>query len=393
MSPLAPPTDGPPRQDVLNVEPEQGVIEDARRRHRRRLVGITFVAVAVVLGSLAALLGGGGSSTHGLGSYSRGRGKLTLFHGRAYVHGEPEIVGIWPSLQAGNVGFCVRVVSGEGCNGPPPTHSNPTYAAGGFSPKETVGPEGEIDAVFTGPRVAAIRVAHLGIFKSHPVPGLPATVREVIFYRPPGSRGTVLPPGMGAAALKTFEAARRAPALTETPLDVSGHVISAREQPVFTLPNSYWEGAKPPTAGRCSLRSSLPNVRTDWGEVATAIAADRVITTPAWLACLDVWQSVGSVSYETAVLLNGASPGSQPPPLWGAVPVPGHPGIVEVPAVERVHHFVINGKHHTFHDAFIPPTVARRLGPGWLVVRYGRNLAGRISFLNHMTVAYRLRAR
>ena len=78
-------------------------------------------------------------------------------------------MGVAPSLQAGNVGVCVRVVSEEGCNGPFPSAAYPVYGGeGGFSPEEKVGLAGEIDAIFTGPGVAAMRVAHLGRYCSTP---------------------------------------------------------------------------------------------------------------------------------------------------------------------------------------------------------------------------------
>ena len=54
-------------------------------------------------------------------------------------------------------------------NGPLPTAAYPVYGGeGGFSPEEKVGPAGEIDAIFTGPGVAAMRVAHLGRYCSTP---------------------------------------------------------------------------------------------------------------------------------------------------------------------------------------------------------------------------------
>jgi hypothetical protein len=82
-------------------------------------------------------------------------------------------------------------------NGPLPTAAYPIYGGeGGFSPEEKVGPAGEIDAIFTGPGVAAMRVAHLGTFKAESAPGLPPGAKQIIFYRPPGSRGSVLPPDL-----------------------------------------------------------------------------------------------------------------------------------------------------------------------------------------------------
>ncbi|MGA2321606.1 MAG: hypothetical protein ABSG95_12830 [Solirubrobacteraceae bacterium] len=316
----------------------------------------------------------------------------------------------------------MRVVSEGSCNGPLPTTANPVSGGGeGFRAEEKVGPSGEIDAIFTGPGVATMRVAHLGTFKAEPAPGLPPGAKQIVFYRPPGSRGSVLAPGLSPQVLQGFEHARLGPALTETLLDASGHTIPVGKSPTFMLPNSYWQGAQaPPAQGRCAMSSSRAGVRTLWGQVATKIAADPNITTPAWLSCLYVWFSLNGASYETAILLNAGSPGKPPAMLWGAIPIPGHPGIVEIPPVQQEVHLrfpspnraqearelaeltkkfgraqalqdqrrtaQLAGKEQTYWEVFIPPTVARRVGPAWVLVRYGNSLAQRIAFLDGLHV-------
>ncbi len=312
-------------------------------------------------------------------------------------------------------------------NGPLPTAAYPVYGGeGGFSPEEKVGPAGEIDAIFTGPGVAAMRVAHLGTYKAESAPGLPPGAKQIVFYRPPGSRGSVLPPGSSPQVLQSFEHARQGPALTETLLDASGHAIRVENSralggsSVFTLPNSYWQGTQtPPAQGRCAMRSSLPGVHTAWGQVATEIAGDTHITAPGWLTCIHTWFTLDGSNYETAVLLNGRSPGKPPAMLWGAIPVSGHPGVIQIPPVQREIHFRIpkrspaqvarelardtkkvgraraeeevrpaeqlSGKA-TFWEVFIPPTVARRVGPAWVLVRYGDSLTERLRFLQALQV-------
>jgi hypothetical protein len=401
------------------------VIEEARRRQRRRRgAGVALGAGAAVIAILALLIGGGGSGNPGSSGEPSSGGplKLTLSHGRAFVGGRPALMGVTPSLQAGNVGVCVRVVEESGCNGPPPTTAYPVYGGGeGYRQEEKVGPAGEIDAIFTAPDVAAMRVAHLGTFKAEHAPGLPPGAKQIVFYRPPGSRGSVLPAGLSPKVLQGgFPHAHLGPALTETLLDESGHAIPVGKSPTFTLPNSYWQGTQaPPTQGRCAMSSSLAGVRTAWGQVATEIAPDRNITTPAWLTCLHTWFTLGGASYETAILLNAKSPGKPPAMLWGAIPVPGHPGTVQIPPVEQEVHFnlpkrsraqvarelardtrrvgraraqeevkpaeQLSGKA-TYWDVFIPPTVARRVGPAWVLVREGNSLAERLRFLGALHV-------
>ncbi len=417
----------PPTTPSPPVEIENGVIEEARLRHRRRrrrAAGIALGAGALAIAALAALLGGGGGGNSGAPGEPPPGGpqKLTLVRGRAFEGGQPALMGVTPSLEAGTVGVCVRVVSGQDCNGPLPTAAYPVYGGGeSFNAEEKVGPEGEIDALFTGPGVAAVRVAHLGTFKAESAPGLPPGAKQTVFYRPPGSRGSVLPPGLSPQTLLSHEWARQGPALTETLLDASGRPIPVSKSPTFRLPNSYWQWPQaPPAQGRCAASSSLAGARALFGLVSRKIAPDPSITTPGWLSCLYEWVSQGGASYETAILLNASSPGSPPAVLWGAIPLPGHPGTVEIPPVQREVHLrfpslsrtaqarelaevtervgraralqalrhtaQLAGREQTYWDVFIPSTVARRVGPAWVLVRYGPSLAARIAFLQALHV-------
>jgi len=402
---------------AVEAEVEGGVIEEARRRQRRRrTTGIALGVGAAVIAISALLMGGGSggnSGARGLPSPGSSQ-KLTLVHGRAFIDGQPALTGATPSLQAGSVGVCVQVAGQGGC-GPLPSAAYPVYGGGeNIRAEGKGGPEGESDAIFTGPGVAAMRVAHLGTFKAEPAPGLRPGAKRFIFYRPPGSRGSVLAPGLSPQVLQSHLWARNAPALTETLLDASGHTIPVGKSPTFQLPNSYWQPPQePPAQARCAMSSSLAGVRTEWGMVAMKIAPDPNITTPGWLSCLDVWFSAPGTSYETAILLDAKSPGSTPAPLWGAVPVPGHPGIVEIPPVQRAFHLpplspseatrilavdtrkggraraeqiLRESERRPIWDVLVPPAVARHVGPAWLLVRYGPNLAARIAFLQTLHV-------
>jgi hypothetical protein len=388
-----PPAASPSTPPSFTPNPDAGVIEEARRRQRRRrLTGGAIGAVVAFGAGVTLFVGGGGSSGAGDGRLAfRLAAKLTLVHGQPYSGGRPAYIGISPSLKAGNVGVEETVVDRGSGYGSPPTPGDPAYAGDGWSPEKKVGPDGEIDAAFTGPAVAAVRVAHLGTFRTHRVAGLPLDVREAVFYRSPGAPGTVLPIGTSPAVLRSSEEAKHAPVLTETPLDAAGRPIPAREPPVFMLPAAYWQAPQTPSAdGRCAVASTLPGVRGEWGETATEIAPDRHITTTAWLSCMDAWLARDGVSYEVALLLDAAAPGRPPAPLWGAVPVPGHPGVVQIRAVERQWRFPVHGRLRTFTSVYVPPAVARRVGPAWLIVRYGHTLAQRIAFLDALHVTIRL---
>jgi hypothetical protein len=407
-----------PDQTGRIPEPEQGVIEEARRRQkRRRAVAATLIAAGAVGALVAVLIGGGGRGPTTKPEYEPlGPQRLSLRHGRAFAGNQPALIGVTMSLQAGNVGVCVGVVGGQDCNGPPATAAFPIWGGEqGYSPEERVGPEGEINAIFTGPGVAAVRVAHLGTFKAQPAPYAPPGAKEIVFYRPPGSRGTVLAPGLSPRILERSPLTRGGPALTETLLDASGHPIRLGTPPAtFTLPIGYWQAPHTaPARGRCALASSLAGVTSEWGEVATRIAPDGGVTTPAWLSCLNEWVHANGTTFETAVLLNAQAPGAAPAPLWGAVPLPGHPGIVEIPPVQREIHLQRlgaaaatrmlaidtkrSGRAHAEQvlreseqrpvwDVFIPSTVARRVGPAWVIVRYGNSLAERTRFLDSLRI-------
>jgi hypothetical protein len=399
------------------VEIEDGVIEEARRRQRRRhMVGIALGTAAVAIGVSALLIGGSGGNSGAPGDSSlAGPLKLTLVHGRALSGGRPAPMGVTPSIQAGEVGVCVRTPSGGEC-GPYPSAAYPVYGAGeGYTTEEKVGPAGEIDAVFTGPGVAAVRVAHLGTFKAQSAPGLPPGAKQVLFYRPPGSRGTVLAPGLSPRLLQSgFKNVHHGPALTETLVGASGRAIPLGKPSTFSLPIGYWQGKQaPPTHGRCAMSSSLAGVRTDWGEVVTKLAADPDIAAAGWLTCQNTWFSVGGASYQAAILLNARAPGRRPAMLWNAIPLQGHPGMVEIPPVQREVHLrplssaqrnriltadaKAGGRAHAeqilraserraIWEVFVPPTVARRVGPAWVLVRYGSSLVKRIAFLEGLRV-------
>ncbi len=225
----------------------------------------------------------------------------------------------------------------------------------------------------------------------------------------------MLNPGLSPQTIQGgFPRSQLGPALSETLLDASGHTIPVGKSQTFTLPNSYWQSPQaPPSQGRCAVSSTLAGVRTEWGQVATKIAPDPAITTPGWLTCLHTWFSLGGVSYETAILLNAHSPGKPPAMLWGAIPVPGHTGVVEIPAVQREVHLpplspaearrilavdtrrggraraeqiLRESERRTFWSVLVPPTIARRTGPAWALVRDGDSLAQRLAFLEALHV-------
>jgi hypothetical protein len=418
-------------------EIEDGVIEEARGRQRERRRGVLAVAGGGVLAALmlAVALGGGGGSS----GAADGRGssdapmKLAFRDGRPYVDGQPFLIAVSPSLEAGAVKLCVaaRGIGGAGisqtCGEPYAGPGQPAFDNGGYSSEAQVGPRGEVDFTVTGPNVAAVRVKWLGTFATRPLPDLPPGDRAAVFYRPPGSLGTVLPPGVRPRELsRTWTPGTPGHpgrlvlprALTETPLDRAGRPIAIHPRGYgFQLPNSFWQRpARAPVDGRCGLASRLPGASVQWGMVATGIAPDRATFGSAFLTCLQAWYTTNSTAFQAAVLLNAKAPGRAPAPLWGAVAVPGHPGIVQVKAVEyrrppfewrrwdrqlaevRRRHGAARARRAAREVAQLaatwkwavlsPATVARRVGDAWLLVRYGGDLGQQVSLLDSLRLTH-----
>ena len=402
--------------------PDAGVIEDARERqrlHRWMAAAAAAAAAAAIAVVLVLVLGGGGTSNANGGLLTPGAPlKLTFRHGLAYENGQPIAVGVTPDFGAGTVGLDVTAGGSGVSGGNYPTPSQPVFGpdAEGFSVGDgRAGPDGEIDITLVGSTVASMRVKGLGTFKPVSVLGLLPGEKAFVFYRPPGALGTVLGPGINPNVLQSSEKAKHEPAITETLYDAAGKPIPITVTPSFHLPSSYWQTpATPAATGRCALHSTLTGVATQWGEVATAIAPDHAVSGPAFLSCLHTWYRWHGTGFEVGVLLNAESPGSPPAPLWNATPLASHPGLFQIKPVQvriqtQLNRFNqlslaaltrrigraaaerqianqdrIIRQHERTHPwrVLAPAAVARRVGPAWLVVRYGNSLAQRIQFLN-----------
>jgi hypothetical protein len=277
------------------------------------------------------------------------------------------------------------------------------FGEGGWSPEARVGHDGEIDFTLTGPNVAAVRVQGIGTFRPVPLTGLPAGDKAVVFYRPPGSVGTVLPPGGTTSLLRGEEHNPNPVGITLTPLDSAGQAIPTVpiESPrrLFQLSNSYWHSpASAPSDASCALSSTLANVSVEWGQVATEIASDPAVTGTAFFTCTQVWYHHDGTAFQAVLLLNARQPGRAPGALWNARALPGRPGIVQVSAFYgrrpttgqlaalRREDPTALARAELAERPIEPATLARREGDALLLVRYGRDLAERIAFLQSLHV-------
>lgn len=399
---------------------DAGVIEEARRRQRRRRRGLAGILAGVAAGVafIAAVGGAGHGGASSAAPRPAGSARITFVEGRPYVDGRPFLVAVTPALQPGVVGLCVEDKGGGSCNGAYPGAGLPLYA-GGTQVELRVGPGGEVDYELAGPHVAAVRVAGLGTFAVHRSAALPAGDGLAVFYRPPGTAGTLVTPDDAAASLGVVGHTPVA-AIRVLPLDRTGRVIPTRQGAAGAYappPVRYWTGgAGTPAGGRCRLRTTLAGAAVQWGEVSTRISGEAEAPATALYSCVDAWYvTPDRAAYEVGVLLDGRRPGSIPPPLWGAVPLPGHPGVVRVPPVAEpaltaaqvaAGVRAILARRSRRHAApglaaYAPsrlaselaevrvlaaPVLARRVGRAWVIVRNGTP-AAQLAFLDTLRLS------
>jgi hypothetical protein len=109
-----------------------------------------------------------------------------------------------------------------------------------------------------------------------------------------------------------------------------------------------------PLSGVCTLRTAgLAGVAPQWGDTIARLVPLRDALGEVLMPCVDATYTYRGGQMLAAALVDARAPGAMPGPLPGAVPVPGAPGIVEIP------------------DAGLD---ARRVGHEWLVVQNGGEL-------------------
>lgn len=153
-----------------------------------------------------------------------------------------------------------------------------------------------------------------------------------MFYRPPGSRGTIFEPHAKDAGFP------QPPAIVPIPLNARGRPIAATQPPSvgITLRTKFWQhNTTAPASGLCALKSRAAGARVQFGEVVTRITTpDYWAVGPAFITCVASWYVLpGGQAFQAALLLNAQHPGATPAPLWGASAVRGHPGFVYLESV------------------------------------------------------------
>jgi hypothetical protein len=133
------------------------------------------------------------------------------------------------------------------------------------------------------------------------------------------------------------------------------------------LPFSAWRAPEQPPAGVCSISAvHLAGLTPRFGHVVTSVSATPGLAGGGFASCIDTEYSFAHSSFDAAVLLDAAQPGSAAPaPLPGGAPVRHHPGMFSAPGW--------NGQ-----------ILARRVGDAWLAVEGAASLRQRIQILSHL---------
>ncbi len=348
---------------TVPVGPEQGVIEEARRRQRTRRVRVALgvlLAMACVAGLVWATTGGGWPANLRHGGRSDGAGAARSkapAAGGFHMH-------LSPALDGGQYGWCVRVeegpggIGGGGCAMTPVTS---TPLAMHMSGGSAITGRYSI-VVVTTPQVAAVLVNGRRRVPTIVLPGLPYGLRAArIRFRVP----LVPRPRRVTSTHAPRHVTPPPPEPTIVALDGQGRPIPNRvvREPI----------ERPNISGRgpCALRASgLPGLAPQWSHVASAIRPfPGQLVGRAFFSCIDTEYYLRHWPLDAAILLDAAHPGAAPAAIPGLTPAPGAPGFFNGPG------------------DFKGELTATRHGNTWLVVAGGSSLAQRIQVLRHLTPA------
>lgn len=346
--------------------PEQGVIDEARRRQRSRRLRLSLTALLALagIGGLIATTGGTVPREAPL-HLPPEPPPLAARHTGPGSHSINLILS--PDLEGSEAGWCVLVIDragGEGGScGPLPTRAHPLLQDGtGWGMGE---PDATTTAV-TAPEVAYVLVNGSRRVPTVGVPDLPYGLRAVVVHTP-------LP--------RDFERNSRSRLTipTLTAFDSQGRRISESPDYGDGLPFRDWNRPSAPAKGVCQLHASgIADLTSEWGQVATALHPyPGRISGRGFLSCIDTEYYIPGRGMRAAVLLDAADPGRSAP---AAIP-----GLVAVPQARGIY----NG---TGDYAFRGPMSAKRVGNAWIVVAGGGRNAeeARIRLLRHLTFSAQL---
>ncbi len=297
--------------------PDQGVIEEARRRQRIRRLRVSLaVLLALALAGagvlIAATTGGTAPTEAPLHLPPEPSPLLARYPGST---SQPVIVSLSPNLDGGQAGWCVTILEkggvGSGTCGPLPTVGHPLLTG---TSGWTHGDSDITTTEITAPRIAYFLVNGTRRVATKRLPGLPYGLRVAIIHTPlHGSADRLAAVATGIPTIVPFDA--RGKPITES-----------RDYGAVWFRD--WNRPAAPLKGPCQLRvSGLAGITAEWGHVATAIRPyPGQIIGRGFLSCIDTEYYVPGRGMRAAVLLDAANPGRiAPATIPGLVPDPAGP--------------------------------------------------------------------
>ena len=347
------------------VGPDQGVIEEARRRQRSRRLRVSLAVLLTLAGAgvVVAATTGGTTPTEAPLRLPPEPSLLTTRH--ATSTSLPIGVSLSPNLEGGQAGWCVTILEknggATGTCGPLPTVDHPLLiGTSGW----THGESDETTTEIAAPRVAYFLVNGTRRVATKTLPGFPYGLRVAIIHTP--RRGSL----RGSDRL----AAVRFKPPTIVPLDALGKPI-AESRDYGAVWFRDWNHPASPLKGPCQLHvSGLGGVIAEWGQVATAIRPyPAPIVGRGFLSCIDTEYYVPGRGMRAAVLLDAANPGASAP---AAIP-----GLESIPQAPGLYNGAGGPASHG-------PITAKREGNAWVIVAGGGRDAeeARVRLLRHLTV-------
>lgn len=349
---------------VDSTGPEQGVIEEARRRQRRRW--ITLAALIAALGVGVAVWATGGDS-HAARPRSR-RADPASDVRASKLHRPGFSVRLTPSLDGSEYGWCVLVREGGsadgsgGCSMMPTSASPISYVSSSFSQSSSY----EAVVAVTTPRVTFVMAGGRRV-RPLALSGLPYGLRAVRILIP-----TKLVHRVVNGHTRLLRVPAPEPKLVA--LDSRGRSIPRGSLDRALLPSV--QASQPPSpspTGPCQLRAlGLSGLAAQWSHVASAIRGyPAKVIGRAFFSCVDVEYYLHGWPLDAAILLDAAHPGITPAFIPGLEPVPGRRGFFNGPG------------------GFKGQLSAKRTGDAWLVVAGGSGVAQRINVLGHLSATVR----
>lgn len=338
------------------LDPQQGVIEEARKRQRRRRarLAVAGTIVAVGLMALAFVLESSHASSARQGASDARRS--------ASSSGPDFNVRFAPALEVGRTGWQLfyeehgAQMGGEGIGAA--LSSDPIVASDGSGAS---GSHRMIANFVTTSNVAFIQLNGNTRVPTVALPGLPYGFRAAHVVTTVSSAEESLPSGVGRQTQST---------VSPVPLNAEGQPIPFRPNNLDPAQGTVrsWEYPGTTPTGSCGLSASNLGGLTAQGGKALrdmrpypAKLAGGQIAGHAFLPCLSVLYHLHSVPLQAEILLDAAHPYSRAAALPDFKPVTSAPGFVDQGSL-----------------------TAKREGIAWVIVGQGSGVSQRVELLRHL---------